>query len=110
MNVKLLSSGPYITQFFQSMITKTSASHRNCLYEVNVNQRRPLGKKLRHACEGGVMMDQGGEPMVLTSVQPNPPLDRLNWSVQDIDVVGSRTDMRSSIISTCVCVCVWAEL
>jgi hypothetical protein len=45
--------------------------------------------------------------MVLTSVQPS---HRLNWSVQDIDVVGSRTDMRSPINSARVCVYVCAEL
>lgn len=62
-----------------------------------------MGKELRHVCEGGVMMDQGGERVVLTTVRP--PVDQLNWSVQDIDVLGSRTDLRSSIIPACVWNC-----
>jgi len=48
--------------------------------------------------------------VVLTSVQP--PADRLNWSVQDIDVVGSHSDLRRPLsrhvcacVHVCVCVC-----
>jgi len=40
------------------------------LYQMIANWRRRLAKELQRVHEGGVMVDRGGDRVVLTSVQP----------------------------------------
>jgi hypothetical protein len=68
--------------------------------DANQNSGASIGPGIAtDVCGGGVMLDQGGERFILTTVQALAA--RLNWSVHDIDVVGSHTDLRRSIIAAC---------